>query len=196
MYQLLHTTDTEESPLVEGQGFDEEGLGLGVRIPIVVERGQEVVKGGWDRRRVYKRESLTALAYAAIMLFVSVFGKWPVLRAVTSALALCRLFAAVYIAWHLRALNSFAAKPAQTGKSKLYFLLDRDPAFVGSVLYWYALPLSAGLLGIAYAFWQHARSVPIVTLCLALSVGTVIGTHKMNAGKLAQMESFRKRPAD
>ena len=44
---LLHATDAEEAPLVVGDGFDEESLGLGVRGPLVVESGEEVLEGGF-----------------------------------------------------------------------------------------------------------------------------------------------------
>ena len=43
---VFHAADADEAPLVEGHGVDQEGLGFRVRLPVVVERGQEVIKGG------------------------------------------------------------------------------------------------------------------------------------------------------
>ena len=43
---VFHAADADEAPLVEGHGVDEEGLGFRVRLPVVDERCQEVIKGG------------------------------------------------------------------------------------------------------------------------------------------------------
>ena len=43
---VFHAADADEAPLVEGHGVDEEGFGFRVRIPVAVESGQEVIKGG------------------------------------------------------------------------------------------------------------------------------------------------------
>ncbi len=43
---VFHAADADEAPLVEGHGVDQEGLSFRVRLPVVVERGQEVIKGG------------------------------------------------------------------------------------------------------------------------------------------------------
>ena len=43
---VFHAADADESPLVEGHGVDEEGFGFRVRLQVVVESGEEVIKGG------------------------------------------------------------------------------------------------------------------------------------------------------
>ena len=43
---MFHAADADEAPLVESHGVDEEGLGFRVRIPVAVESGEEVIKGG------------------------------------------------------------------------------------------------------------------------------------------------------
>ena len=43
---VFHAADADETPLVEGHGVEEEGLRFTVRIPVAVESGEEVIKGG------------------------------------------------------------------------------------------------------------------------------------------------------
>ena len=43
---VFHAADADEAPLVESHGVDEEGLGFRARIPVAVESGEEVIKGG------------------------------------------------------------------------------------------------------------------------------------------------------
>ena len=43
---VFHAADADEAPLVEGHGVDQEGLGFRVRLPVVIESGEEVIKRG------------------------------------------------------------------------------------------------------------------------------------------------------
>lgn len=142
------------------------------------------------RRSEYSRESRTAIAYGLLMMAVALLAKWPMLRVVTAMLACVRGFAAVFIIRHQRCLDA-AASTQQCAKARLEEVLKLDSAFVKSSVYWYALPLSVGLFGIAFAIWHHARSIPMVVLCVILAVGTTIGAHRLNVQKLAEMESIR-----
>lgn len=142
------------------------------------------------RRKEYGREWRTAIAYGLLMLAVTLLGKWPLLRAVTAALAGLRGLAAYMILRHQRALQDIASATEDSAQVRLERVVARDSAFVKSVVYWYALPLSVGLVGIAVAIWNHARSIPMVVVCLALAVGTIVGTVRLNAVKLAEMESM------
>jgi len=142
------------------------------------------------RRSEYSRESRTAIAYCLLMTAVALLAKWPMLRVVTAMLACVRGFAAFFIIRHQRILDA-AASTHQPASARLEEIFKLDSAFVKSSVYWYALPLSVGLVGIAFAIWHHARSIPMVVLCVILAIGTTVGAHRLNVQKLAEMESIR-----
>ena len=142
------------------------------------------------RRREHSRESRTAIAYCILMMTVALLANWPMLRVVTAMLACVRGFAVYFIIRHQRILDA-AASTQQSARTRLEAVFKLESAFVKSSVYWYALPLSLGLVGIAFAIWHHARSIPMVVLCVILAIGTTVGARRLNAQKLAEMETIR-----
>ncbi len=156
-------------------------------------RPQDVELELWlkDRRREYRRESRTALAYGVLMLAVACLAKWPILRVITGILALWRAFAAYRIIQHQRSLDAIAEAAQRTGEATISRLFNQEATFLRSMLYLYALPLSVGLAAIGGVIWHHARSAPMLVLCLILAVGTFAGARHLTSRKLAEMDALR-----
>ena len=143
-----------------------------------------------DRIRRYRRELATALAYGGLMLFLAVSAHWYELRIAAGALAICRLVAFVAILRHSKRVTSIAGSLERQSRSQLNEFLACDRSFLKSSTYWYALPLSLGLVATSYAFRRHTHAPWIPVLCLLLAIAVLLGSERMNARAIGQTPSL------
>lgn len=146
-----------------------------------------------ERRQRNRREIRVALGYGILMALLAIFGKWPLMRFATGGLCVCRAFAALMILRHQGKLESIDEAPGDSYRAKLTRLVDNDTAFLYRMNYYYAVPLGAGLVAIALAFWQNTQSPWITLACLLLALIVITGTYRMNAREVADMNLIRQQ---
>jgi len=142
-----------------------------------------------DRKRRNNREIRIAVAYGVLMTLLALFGRWPMLRLATAAVAFSRGLAAFVIWRHQRELERVYRHGFDT-RFRLQCLITSETSFLRSSQYWYALPLGLGCLLVSAAFWENTHSRFLTSLCAFLALGVVIGSRLMNERIIAEMGSI------
>jgi hypothetical protein len=143
-----------------------------------------------ERLLTYTREMKVAAGYGTLMVFLAIFGKWPLLQVTMGMLAVLRAVA-VFLIWrHQRRLHALAQLQCDDETTALGRFLESDISFLTRSLLWYAFPLGLGMLLMGLAFWQHTQSFWTSGACVLLGIGVVLGSYHMNAKRVEEMNSI------